>query len=160
MPYQVATFWILKDLEGHLIEIIKAKIDCEALERSCGPSRNLWFLVLKKAGKYRLINATSRVKAVIIKDACLEPSADDFCEEFAGFPLLSLQDLFSGYYKCIVAPESRDMTAFMIPFGLLRMTMLPEGYTNGVQVFVRVFFFFFYISTRIRLRPWRGSWAP
>ena len=27
---------------------------------------------------------------------------------------------------------------FMTPFGLLRMTTLPRGYTNGVQVFDRV----------------------
>ena len=30
------------------------------------------------------------------------------------------------------------MMAFMTPFGLLRMTTLPQGYTNGVQVFDRV----------------------
>ena len=30
------------------------------------------------------------------------------------------------------------MTAFMTPSGLLRMTTLPQGYTNGVQLFDRV----------------------
>ena len=30
------------------------------------------------------------------------------------------------------------MTAFMTPFGLLRMTTLLQGYINGVQVFDRV----------------------
>ena len=30
------------------------------------------------------------------------------------------------------------MTAFMTPFGLLRMMTLPQGYTNGVQVFDKV----------------------
>ena len=44
-------------------------------------------------------------------------------------------DLFSGYDQYILAPESKDMTAFMTPFGLLRMTTLPQGYTNGVQGF-------------------------
>jgi len=32
----------------------------------------------------------------------------------------------------------RDLTAFQTPLGLLRMTTLPQGYTNGVQVFDRV----------------------
>ena len=95
-------------------------------------------MVPKKAGKYRLINAAQRLNAVTIKDASLPPSADDFSEEFARFPLLSLSDLCSGYDQCIRAPESRDMTPFMTPFGLLRMTTLPRGYTNGVQVFDRV----------------------
>ena len=95
-------------------------------------------MVPKKAGKYRLINAAQRLNAVTIKDASLPPFADDFSEEFAGFPLLSLLDLFSGYDQCILAPESRDMTVFRTPFGLVRMITLPQGYTNGVQVFDRV----------------------
>ena len=33
---------------------------------------------------------------------------------------------------------SRDMTAFITPLGLLRTMSLPQGYTNGVQVFDRV----------------------
>ena len=44
-----------------------------------------------------VINGTQRLNAVIIKDVSLAPSVDDFSEEFAGFPLLSLLDLFSGY---------------------------------------------------------------
>ena len=95
-------------------------------------------MVPKKAGKYRLINAAQRHNAVTIKDASLPPSTDNFSEEFVGFPLFSLLDLFSSYDQWILAPESRDMTAFMTPFGLLRMTTLPQGYTNGVQVFDRV----------------------
>ena len=83
--------------------MIKAKLDCGPLERSYGPYRNKWFLVPKKAEKYRLINAAQRLNAVTIKDASLPPSADDFNEEFAGFPLLSLLDLFSGYDQCILA---------------------------------------------------------
>ena len=35
-------------------------------------------------------------------------------------------------------PFSRDLTAFMTPFGLMRMATLLQGYTNGVQVFDRV----------------------
>ena len=62
---------------------------------------------------------------------------DEFNEAFAGFPLISLLDFLSGYDQCVLAEESRDLTAFMTPFGLLRMTTLPQGYTNGVQVFDR-----------------------
>ena len=121
-------------------EIIKSKLDCGALERSCGPYHNLWVLVPKKAGRYKLINAAQRLNAITIKDASLPPSADNFSEGFVGFPLLSLSDLFSRYDQYILTPESRDMTAFMTPFGLLRMTTLPQGYTNSVQVFDEVIY--------------------
>ena len=85
-----------------------------------------------------MINAAQRLNEVTIKDASLPSSAENFSEEFAGFQVISLLDLFSEYNHCILAPESRDMTAFMTPFGLLRMTTLLQGYTNGVQVFDRV----------------------
>jgi len=37
-----------------------------------------------------------------------------------------------------LAEICRDLTAFQTPLGLLRMTTLPQGYKNGVQVFERV----------------------
>lgn len=89
----------------------------------------------KKTGKYRLINSTQKLNAVMIKDASLPPTVDEFSEEFTGYPLISLLDLFSGYDQCALAEESRDMTAFTTLFGLIRITTLPQGYTNGVQVF-------------------------
>ena len=61
-------------------------------------------------GKYRLINAATYLNAVTIKDASIPPSVDEFSEEFAGYPLVSLMDLFSGYDQCALAPESRDLT--------------------------------------------------
>jgi len=73
-----------------------------------------------------------------IKDASLLPSAEEYSEDFAGFPVLSLLDLFSGYDQMALAEICRDLTAFQTPLGLLRMTTLPQGYTNGVQVFDRV----------------------
>ena len=86
-----------KALEQEVVKIIKDRIDCGALERSFGPYRNPWFLVPKKTGKYRLINSAQRLNAVTIKDASLPPTVDEFSEEFAGYPLISLLDLFSGY---------------------------------------------------------------
>jgi len=78
------------------------------------------------------------LNAVTIKDASLPLSSEKYSEDLAGFPLLSLLDLFSGYDQCELDPSSRDMTAFQTPLGLLRMTALPQGYTNAVQVFDRV----------------------
>ena len=34
--------------------------------------------------------------------------------------------------------ESRDLTAFMMALGLLRVTRLPQGWTNSIAVFLRV----------------------
>ena len=110
-------------------------MECGALERSFGLYRNPWFLVPKKSGKYRLINSAQKLNAGTIRDASLPPTVDEFSEEFAGFPLISVLDLFSGYDQYSLDPLSRGLTVFMTPFGSMRMATLPQGYTNGVQVF-------------------------
>ena len=69
-----------------------------------------------------------------IRDTNLPPSAD----EFANYKISSLIDLFSGYDHVELATESRDLTAFMTPLGLLRHTTLPQGATNSVAQFVRI----------------------
>jgi len=137
-PWQVANFRVPKALEGEVIEIIWKKLECGALERCCGPYCNPWFLVLKKDKGYRLLNTAQRLNAVTIKDASLPPSAEEYSEDFAGFPVLFLLDLFLLYDQMALAEICRDLTAFQTPLGLLRMTTLPQGYTNRVQVFDRV----------------------
>src|SRR5205085_4465577 len=87
---------------------------------------------------YRLINSAQRINAVTIRDASLPSAVEEFSEKFARYPVVSLVDLFSGYDQCTLDPISRDITAFHKPLGLMRMTTLPVGYTNAVQVFDRV----------------------
>ena len=74
-----------------------------------------------------MINAAQRLNAVTIKDASLPPSAEEYSEDFAGLPELSLLDLFSGYDQMALAEICRDLTAFQTPLELLRMTTLPQG---------------------------------
>ena len=63
---------------------------------------------------------------------------DEFFGEFAGCAISSLIDFFSGYDRVELDKESRDLTAFMTPLGLMRMTTLPQGATNSVARFVRI----------------------
>ena len=99
-------------------------------------------LVLDSAGnffkRYRLINSAQKINEVSIRDVSLPPAVEEFSERLAGYPVVSLVDLFSGYDQCTLNPASRDITAFHTPLGLMRMTTLPMGYTNAVQVFARV----------------------
>ena len=155
-PWQSPSFRIPAALHGVSAAIIQDRLACGTIERSFGPYRNPWFLVEKPGyerddegnlvlstegipiKRYRLINSAQRINAVSIRDASLPPGADEFSERFAGYPLISLIDLFSGYDQCTLAPESRDITSFHTPLGLMRMTTLPQGYTNAVQAFDRV----------------------
>ena len=65
----------------------------------------------------------------------LPPIVDDFIEPFAGQQCYTVFDLFWGFYAHTVHPQSRDLTAFLTPLGLLRLTSLPMGYTNSLAEF-------------------------
>src|SRR5205814_9442385 len=68
----------------------------------------------------------------------MPPSVDEFSEDFAGYPITTSIDYYSGYYQIPLDVESRDLTAFLTDLGLIRMTRLPHGWTNSVTIFQRV----------------------
>ena len=61
---------------------------------------------------YRLINLAQKINTVLIRDASLPPAVEEFSDRFAGYPVVSLVDLFSGYDQCTLNPVSRNITAF------------------------------------------------
>ena len=137
--WQERNFPCPKALFPIVAQMLIDRLNRGVLEKSNGPYRNPWFLVAKKiAGTYRLINAAMKMNSVTLRDANMPPSVDEFSEEFAGCQCASLIDFFSGYDQLILDPRCRDMTAFMTPVGLLRMTTVPQGATNSVAQFVRV----------------------
>ena len=137
--WQERNFPCPKALFPTVAKMLLERLDRGVLEKCNGPYRNPWFLVAKKtAGAYRLINAAMKMNSVTLRDANMPPSVDEFSEEFAGCHCASLIDFFSGYDQLTLDVRSRDMTAFMTPLGLLRMTTPPQGATNSVAQFVRV----------------------
>jgi hypothetical protein len=68
------------------------------LEYSKGLYKNLGFLVKKKKpGEYRLINLVIYLNAVTRRDTNLLLSINEFIDEFTGYYIISLVDLYSGY---------------------------------------------------------------
>jgi hypothetical protein len=61
---------------------------------------------------------------VTIKNANMSPSADEFAEEFFEYTIISFINFFSKYDQIELDPLSRDITAFIIPLGLFRITTL------------------------------------
>jgi hypothetical protein len=46
-----------------------------------------------------------------------------------------MMDLYSGYDQHALYKDSRDLTTFGMPLGPHRLTMLPQGHANAVQVY-------------------------
>jgi hypothetical protein len=69
------------------------------------------------------------------------PIVDDFVEGFTGHKCYTVFELYWGFDARRMEPESRDMTTFMTPLGLLRITSMPTGYTNSPAEFQKCMVF-------------------
>jgi len=54
---------------------------------------------------------------------------------FTGRACGGILDLYVGYNERVLAEHSRDLTTFQMPFGALRLVILPIGWMNSVLIF-------------------------
>lgn len=115
--------------------VIKCQLDAGKFEPFSTSYRTAYFAVKKKQGDPRLVFNLGDLNAITICDAVLPPWPDDFAESFVGHHIFMLADIMAGFDNCILASVSRDLTTFQCPFGSLRLTRLPQGYTNAMPEF-------------------------
>jgi hypothetical protein len=106
------------------MEMLKNRINREILEPYYRPCRNPWFIIKKKNKKYRLINHAVKLNRYTIRDANLSLNINTFSEEFAGYAMAFFINFFFGYNHVKLDPKYRDITVFIILFGLLRQTII------------------------------------
>nr|GAT47248.1 predicted protein [Mycena chlorophos] len=150
-PYKITTVphvpWEYKNIPippgilEKVIDVLKLKIEAGVYEGCQSSYRSRWFCVLKKNGKLRIVHDLQPLNKVSIRDAGMLPIVDDFVEGFAGRQCYIVFDLYWGFDARKMEPESRDMTAFMTPLGLLRITSMPTGYTNSPAEFQKCMVF-------------------
>ncbi|KAF5355069.1 hypothetical protein D9756_005757 [Leucocoprinus leucothites] len=135
IPWSLRNIPIPPGIFHKVVDIIKAKIAAGVYEPSSSSYRSRWFCVLKKDGKsLRLVHDLQPLNAVTIKDAGVPPILETYAESFGGRGCYGIFDLFVGFDQRALAPESRDLTTFQTPLGTLRLTSIPMGYTNSMQI--------------------------
>ena len=136
-PWSHNPFPLPVSLEKPAIEMLKRKLETGVLEPSLAPYASKWFFSKKPNGSYRFLIDLQPLNAVTVRDMGIPPLLDRFSEEFAGQPILSTFDLFSGYDQLPLDERSRNLTTIRTPLGPLRMTRLAQGGTNSVSAFQR-----------------------
>lgn len=135
IPWALKNIPIPNGILNQVIEIIKNKIATGIYEPSSSSYRSRWFCVVKKDGKsLRLVHDLQPLNAVAIKDSGLPPQVESYAESFGGCGCYGMFDLFVGFDQRELAEASRDLTTFQSPLGTLRLTAIPMGYTNLMQV--------------------------
>lgn len=133
--------WVLKNIpipngiHERVLQIIKDKIASGVYEPSSSSYRSRWFCVVKKDGKsLRLVHDLQPLNAVSIKDAAVPPFVDQIGESYAARACYSTFDLYVAFDQRKLDVRSRDMTTFQTPIGTFRLTSIPMGYTNSMQI--------------------------
>ena len=142
MPVVPHTPWVQRNIPippgiyDEVCKLIKKKLDAGVFEPSNSSYRSRWFCVAKKDGvSLRMVQSLEPLNKVTIQHSGVPPFTDQVAEHFAGRACGSMMDLFVGYDERALAKSSRDYTTFQSPFGALRLTTLPMGWTNSVPIF-------------------------
>lgn len=141
VPWEHKNIPIPPGIRNDVIKLLKEKMDAGVYEPSQASYRSRWFCVVKKNGKLRIVHDLQVLNSVTIRDAGLPPVMDDFVEPFAGRQCYTVFDLFWGFDARKVEPSSRDLTSFLTPLGLLRITSMPMGFTNSPAEFQKCMVF-------------------
>jgi hypothetical protein len=140
-PWEYRNIPIPPGILPKVIDLLKLKIGAGVYEPSQSSYRSRWFCVQKKNGNLRIVHDLQPLNRVTIRDAGMVPVLDDFIERFAGRQCYTVFDLYWGFDARKTHPNSRDLTAFMTPLGLLRITSLPTGFTNSPAEFQKCMVF-------------------
>lgn len=135
VPWAEKNIPIPPGIREKVITLLKEKIEAGVYEPSQASYRGRWFCVLKKNGNLRIVHDLQPLNGVTIREAGLPPNLDEFVESFAGRVIFSVLDMYWGFHARMLEPSSRDLTSFMTPLGLLRITSLPIGFTNSPAEF-------------------------
>jgi len=135
-PWAVRNIPIPPGIYDHVCSLLKRKIDAGVFEPSNSSYRSPWFCVVKKDGtSLRIVQSLEPLNAVTIAHSGVPPFTEQIVEQFAGRACAAMLDLYIGYDERALAEVSRDFTTFQTPFGALRLTTLPMGWTNSVPIF-------------------------
>ncbi|TYJ51344.1 hypothetical protein B9479_008086 [Cryptococcus floricola] len=142
-PWQDKIHRIPAKTREKVIDFLKGKLKYGLYERSQSSYRSAFFPVAKKDGNIRIVHDLQHLNEVTVRDAGVPPNMDDLTEDLAGCSVYTGLDAFAGYDQLEIDVESRDVTSFESPLGTLRLTKMPQGWTNAVAVFHRVMGFIF-----------------
>ena len=117
------------------LDLIREKIKNGVLEPSNSSYRSRWFCLVKKDGlTLRFIIDLQDLNGVTLKDAAVPPNVETIAESSGGRACYSELDLYVAFDQRVLDEWSRDLTTIQTPLGTFRLTVLPMGYTNSMQI--------------------------
>ena len=135
LPWQDKNMPIPQGYRDEIIRLLKEKVDATVYEEAQSSYRSRWFCVKKKNGELRIVHDLQKLNGVSIRDSGVPPILEEFVEAYAGRSVYTVLDMYWGFHARMLDVDSRDMTAFQTPLGVMQIVSLPMGYTNSPAEF-------------------------
>ncbi len=133
--------WIQKNIPiptgilDQVIQIFQDKFAAGVYEHSDASYWSRWFCVKKKNGALHLVHDLQPLNAITVRNSRVPPLADQLIKGMAGRACYSMLDLFVGYNHRTLDVILHNLTTIQSPISALRLTCLPQGWTNSVAIF-------------------------
>ena len=115
----------------------KVKEELESISKVSKPTQ--WcagmVIVPKKSGDVRICVDLTALNDSVLREVHPIPKVDETLAQLAGAKLFSKLDANSGFWQIPLAPESRDLTTFVTPFGRHQFNKLPFGISSAPELF-------------------------
>ena len=117
---------------------IQSLLDANIIKPSTSPYASPMVLVRKKSGKLRLCVDYRKVNLRTIGDSYPIPKISDIFSALHGSRYFSCLDLKQGFHQVPMAESSKEITAFVCPFGLFEFERMSQGLKNSPLTFQRL----------------------
>lgn len=128
-------------LDREKLEIAKKEFNFMLENNIIKPSKSQWaspiHLTTKKNGQWRVCGDYRRLNDRTIPDRYPIPRIEDVHHILENKKIFSKIDLHQAFYQIPIAPEDREKTAVITPFGLYEFNYMPFGLRNAPSSFQR-----------------------